>query len=100
MKTTMTLSVAIISLFVLSNLWITASACSAMHNDNSSDPRVMRERHESWLQQNGRKYRNREEWEVRFEIYQANIKFIEFHNSQNYSYKLTDNKFADLTNRV
>ncbi|TKY48910.1 Cysteine proteinase COT44 [Spatholobus suberectus] len=42
---------------------------------------------------------NKEEWEVRFEIYRANVQFIEFYNPQNYSYKLTDNKFADLTNK-
>ncbi|KAJ1417406.1 Peptidase C1A, papain C-terminal [Sesbania bispinosa] len=97
MKTTITLSIAIINILVMCNLWITASP--AMHkNINSTDPKVMRERYESWLKRHGRQYRDKEEWEIRFGIYQANVQFIEFHNSQNYSYKLRDNKFADLTN--
>ncbi|KAH1144183.1 hypothetical protein AAZX31_12G196700 [Glycine max] len=97
MKTTITL-VAIINLLVLCNLWITASACPAKHNDNSSDSEVMRMRYESWLKKYGQKYRNKDEWEFRFEIYRANVQFIEVYNSQNYSYKLMDNKFVDLTN--
>lgn len=98
MKTSITLSVAILNLLIVCNLWITASAYPTMQKNDSIDPKVMRKRYESWLKQHGRQYRDREEWEVRFGIYQANVEFIEFHNSQNYSYKLTDNKFADLTN--
>ena len=99
MKTTKTLSIAILYVFVVCNLWITASACPETHKNNSSEAhKVMRRRYESWLKRHGRQYKNKEEWEVRFAIYQANVKFIELTNSQNDSYKLTDNKFADLTN--
>ncbi|OIW21007.1 hypothetical protein TanjilG_27352 [Lupinus angustifolius] len=69
-----------------------------MHKNTSSDTQAMKRRYESWMKQHGRKYKDKEEWEVRFGIYQANVKFIESINSQNYSYKLKDNKFADLTN--
>jgi C1A family cysteine protease len=92
MKTTITLSIVIL------NLWITASACPAMHKKNSTNPAVMKKRYETWLKRYGRHYRDKEEWEVRFDIYQSNVQYIEFYNSQNYSYKLKDNRFADLTN--
>nr|AIA26572.1 cysteine protease [Cicer arietinum]AJA74417.1 cysteine protease [Cicer arietinum] len=95
MKTTITLT---LSFAVICNLWITASAYPAMHKNVSTDPEVMKKRYETWLKRHGRHYRNREEFEVRFDIYQSNVEFIEFYNSQNYSYKLTDNRFADLTN--
>ncbi|KAG5047386.1 hypothetical protein JHK86_016792 [Glycine max] len=41
---------------------------------------------------------NKEEWEIRFVIYQANVEYIGCKKSQKNSYNLTDNKFADLTN--
>ncbi|PQM38635.1 zingipain-2 [Prunus yedoensis var. nudiflora] len=42
--------------------------------------------------------KNREEAKYRFGVYKSNIEFVDFVNSQNLSYKLTDNKFADITN--
>jgi C1A family cysteine protease len=95
MTSTITLSIVILNL-VLCNLWKTATP--AMHTKISTDPEVMKKRYETWLKRHGRHYGNREEWEVRFDIYQSNVQFIEFHNSRNHSYKLTDNRFADLTN--
>ncbi|TKY66792.1 Senescence-specific cysteine protease SAG39 [Spatholobus suberectus] len=96
--TTTTLSYAIFSLLILCNAWISASKCPPTHKYNSSNLEVMRVRFERWLKQYGRNYKDKEEWEVRFGIYQANLKFIECKNSQKNSYNLTDNKFADLTN--
>ncbi|PQM41613.1 zingipain-2 [Prunus yedoensis var. nudiflora] len=58
----------------------------------------MKERYERWLQKYGRIYKNREEAKYRFGVYKSNIEFVDFVNSQNLSYKLTDNKFADITN--
>lgn len=77
MKTTITL-VAIINLLVLCNLWITASACP----ENSSDSEIRRKRYESWLKEYARKYGNKDQWEVHFEIYRVNVHFIEVYNSQ------------------
>ncbi|XP_061375419.1 zingipain-2-like [Gastrolobium bilobum] len=97
--TATTLTYAIFNLLIVCNLWISASECPTMHkNDSSHHPEVMRKRFESWLKQNDRQYKDSEEWEVRFGIYQANVQIIECYNSQNHSYNLTDNKFADLTN--
>ncbi|KAE9588577.1 putative actinidain [Lupinus albus] len=98
MNITIKFGSVILNLLLLFNLWITSSASNAMHKNSSSDAQAMRRRYESWMKQHGRQYKDKEEWEVRYGIYQANVKFIEFINSQNYSYKLKDNKFADLTN--
>lgn len=98
MKTTIKLSIVILNLVFVCNLWITASSSPAMNKKKSTNPEVMKKRYETWLKRYRRHYRDGEEWEVRFDIYQSNVQFIEFYNSKNYSYKLTDNRFADLTN--
>ncbi|KAG6407078.1 hypothetical protein SASPL_130060 [Salvia splendens] len=59
---------------------------------------VMEKRYKTWLKQHGKTYNSKDEWNMRFGIYQSNLKFIEFVNAQNLSYKLTDNEFADMTN--
>ncbi|CAN0896733.1 Senescence-specific cysteine protease SAG12 [Linum grandiflorum] len=58
----------------------------------------MEERHNKWMTKHGRTYKNRDEHLSRFQIYQSNVRLIQHVNSLNLSYKLTDNKFADLTN--
>ncbi|RDX68343.1 hypothetical protein CR513_52675, partial [Mucuna pruriens] len=98
MTTTTLITYAIFNLLILCNAWISASECLAMHKYNSSNLEAMKVRFERWLKQYDRNYKDKEEWEARFGIYQANIKFIECTNSQKNSYNLTDNKFADLTN--
>lgn len=59
---------------------------------------VMEKRYKNWMKQHSKTYENKEEWNMRFGIYQSNLKYIEFINAQNLSYKLTDNQFADMTN--
>lgn len=58
---------------------------------------ALRERFEKWCQTHGVVYGGKEEWLRRFQIYKTNLQHIDHHNSLNLSYKLTDNKFADLT---
>ncbi|KAK6134300.1 hypothetical protein DH2020_031923 [Rehmannia glutinosa] len=58
----------------------------------------MEKRYRDWLKRCGHKYKSRDEWNLRFGIYQSNVEFIEFVNSQNLPYNLTDNQFADMTN--
>ncbi|KAG4971959.1 hypothetical protein JHK85_038380 [Glycine max] len=89
MKTTITLSVPIINLLVLSNLWITASACP----ENSSDSEIRRKRYESWLKEYARKYGNKDQWEVHFEIYRTVIDWGE----SGYSRMKHDTKDKDGT---
>ncbi|XP_047947058.1 ervatamin-B-like [Salvia hispanica] len=58
---------------------------------------VMERRYNTWLKQHGKTYYSKDEWNMRFGIYQSNLKFINFVNAQNLSYTLTDNEFADMT---
>ncbi|KAK9051653.1 hypothetical protein SSX86_028281 [Deinandra increscens subsp. villosa] len=59
----------------------------------------MSEKHDLWMAQHGRVYKNDAEKEMRFNIFKKNVKFIESFNSfENRSYKLAINKFADRTN--
>ncbi|KAG6722750.1 hypothetical protein I3842_03G175900 [Carya illinoinensis] len=85
-------------LLILLILWIPLRALSEKYTPPVYDPKAMRERYESWLERHRRTYKSQQEWEMRFGIYQCNVQFIDYTNSQNLSFKLTDNKFADLTN--
>lgn len=96
--TTTTLAYAIFNLLILCNALISASTSECPQKSNSSNLEAMRVKFERWIKQYGRNYKGKEEWEVRFGIYQANVEYIECKNSQKNSYNLTDNKFADLTN--
>nr|KYP68505.1 Ananain [Cajanus cajan] len=59
----------------------------------------MQERHEQWIAQYGRVYKNHQEKELRYKIFEQNVKHIEaFNNEGNKSHKLGINQFADLTN--
>lgn len=58
----------------------------------------MEERHEKWMAQFGRVYKDAAEKAYRFEIFKANVEYIESVNSAgNRKYKLGANQFADLT---
>ncbi|EEF37274.1 zingipain-2 [Ricinus communis] len=86
-------------LITLCTLWIPSIARSEIHSlPIDSAPTAMKVRYDKWLEQYGRKYDTKDEYLLRFGIYHSNIQFIEYINSQNLSFKLTDNKFADLTN--
>ncbi|KAK9676875.1 hypothetical protein RND81_11G107000 [Saponaria officinalis] len=80
-------------------LWIYSKANAVVLNPPTSyDREVMEERYKKWMEENKKKYNGVREWEERFGIYQSNVQFIDYVNSQNFSYKLTDNQFADMTN--
>ncbi|KAJ0051522.1 hypothetical protein Pint_02375 [Pistacia integerrima] len=85
-------------LFVLWVTWMPSGARSGNNRPEDYDPSSMQERYERWLARNGKEYATRDEWEMRFGIYSSNVQFIDLINSQNLSFKLTDNQFADLTN--
>ncbi|CAI0449048.1 unnamed protein product [Linum tenue] len=61
-------------------------------------PKDMETRYRQWLSKHRRKYGSKAEYNHRFQIYQSNVHLIDHINSQNLSFKLTDNRFADLTN--
>lgn len=55
-------------------------------------------RYAKWQERYNRTYEDNKEWEYRLGVYKSNVEYIEYVNSQNLSYKLVDNKFADMTN--
>ncbi|XP_021907684.1 zingipain-2-like [Carica papaya] len=57
------------------------------------------EKHQQWVEKHGRVYKDNAEKEMRFKIFQDNIKYIENSKiARNQSYQLSLNKFADMTN--
>ncbi|KAA8547147.1 hypothetical protein F0562_003587 [Nyssa sinensis] len=62
-----------------------------------SDQEVMGMYH-WWLAKHRKAYNGLGEKEKRFEIFKDNLRFIDEHNSENRTYKVGLNRFADLTN--
>lgn len=59
----------------------------------------MLERHEQWMTQYGRVYKDEAEKYMQFQIFKDNIKFVqEFNKDGKQSYKLGINEFADQMN--
>lgn len=59
----------------------------------------MQERHEQWMTQYGRVYKDASERQKRFEIFKENVERIDSFNRGNEKpYRLGVNQFADLTN--
>ncbi|KAJ8749391.1 hypothetical protein K2173_018882 [Erythroxylum novogranatense] len=85
-------------LVIICTLLIPSTAWTEEKKSPKYDNREMEERYKQWMTQHGRKYKSRDEYLLRFGIYQSNIQIIDEINSQNLSFRLTDNKFADLTN--
>ncbi|KAH7567462.1 hypothetical protein JRO89_XS07G0076900 [Xanthoceras sorbifolium] len=54
--------------------------------------------YEAWLVKHGKVYNALGEKEKRFEIFKDNLRFIDEHNSDNRTYKVGLNQFADLKN--
>lgn len=52
-----------------------------------------------WLAKHGKTYNGLEENDKRFGIFKDNLMFIDEHNSENRTYKVGLNRFADLTNK-
>ncbi|CAL5028638.1 unnamed protein product [Urochloa decumbens] len=64
----------------------------------SDDPAMMA-RHEQWMAKYSRSYKDDAEKSQRFEVFKANVKFIEsFNAAGNRKFWLGVNQFADLTN--
>ncbi|VAI61907.1 unnamed protein product [Triticum turgidum subsp. durum] len=63
-----------------------------------SDDLSMVTRHESWMVQYGRVYKDDAEKVQRFGVFKANVGFIELFNAKNHKFYLGINQFADVTN--
>ena len=59
---------------------------------------TMVERHEQWMAKFNRVYKDGTEKEHRYEVFKANVAFIESFNAGNHKFWLSVNQFTDLTN--
>lgn len=84
-------------LLLLSLLGIWASTVASSRTMITPVP--MSVRHEQWIAQYGRVYKDAAEKERRFKIFKENVEYIEHvNNAGNRKYKLGINQFTDLTN--
>ncbi|KAL6659700.1 hypothetical protein ACP70R_002529 [Stipagrostis hirtigluma subsp. patula] len=58
---------------------------------------AMKARHKKWMAQHGRTYEDEAEMARRFEVFKANVDFIDRSNSAGKKYRLATNEFADMT---
>ncbi|KAG9144403.1 hypothetical protein Leryth_017540 [Lithospermum erythrorhizon] len=73
--------------------------CSYQADSRSLQEESMIVRHEQWMAQHGRSYKDIEEKAKRFSIFKNNVEYIDaVNNAGTRTYKLGVNKFADLTN--
>ncbi|KAM7503362.1 hypothetical protein LguiB_002266 [Lonicera macranthoides] len=86
------------TLLILWVLFMLSSTSLLEAKTSKYDPKTMMDRYMNWLKQHGKGYQDRDEFQLRFGIYQSNVQFINYVNSQNLTYKLIDNQFADMTN--
>lgn len=74
-------------------------ALSYQITSNEQDNVSIREKFKDYMATYGRVYESEVEQAKRFEIFKANVEFIEtFNNAENRSHKLAINMFTDLTN--
>ena len=63
-----------------------------------NDDLSMVAKHENWMAQYGRVYKDTTEKVRGFEVFKANVEFIDTFNAQNHKFWLGVNQFADITN--
>ncbi|GJN36596.1 hypothetical protein PR202_gb25472 [Eleusine coracana subsp. coracana] len=90
----MTISKTLLLAAVLGFAFFCSAALAARE---LSDDLAMAARHEQWMAQYGRVYKDAEEKAQRFDVFKANVKFIESFNAGSHKYWLGINQFADLT---
>ncbi|XP_073157590.1 senescence-specific cysteine protease SAG39-like [Henckelia pumila] len=79
---------------------IALEVCAFQAIARSTPDGHMAERHDEWMKQHERVYKDDAEKAKRFKIFQANLEYIEsFNAAGTQTYKLAANQFADLTNQ-
>ncbi|GLU20067.1 hypothetical protein SLE2022_362820 [Rubroshorea leprosula] len=82
-----------VTLSILLFLFFALSSAATLRTDDE-----VRRMYTSWLAKHGKTYNGIGEEEKRFQIFKDNLRFVDEHNSQNRTYRLGLNRFADLTN--
>ncbi|KAF9588136.1 hypothetical protein IFM89_007612 [Coptis chinensis] len=103
MATVIARKTVFLAFLIVFALWIPLSSCKTHQkhigvSNPMDDKEPIIERYQQWMARHGRKFAGKNEWLHRFRIYRSNVHFIDQINSQNFTYELTDNQFADLTN--
>ncbi|XP_047333083.1 zingipain-2-like [Impatiens glandulifera] len=100
--TTPATTTTILLLFFLATLSLVMADMSIMEYDNKhpsksrSDEEIMNI-YKTWMTKHGKAYNGIEESEKRFNIFKDNLLFVDVHNSEERTYKVGLNMFADLT---
>lgn len=98
---TLAMVVLLFTTFVLSSaLDMSIVSNNVVYGENSTGRTdgELRAMYEAWLVKHGKACNGLGEKEKRFDIFKDNLRFIDEHNTQNLSFKLGLNRFADLTN--
>ncbi|XP_074591601.1 senescence-specific cysteine protease SAG39-like [Curcuma longa] len=86
-------------LVVLAALFAVISSTAWGRKLSDPESTSMAERHERWMEQHGRVYRDDAEKQLRFDIFKSNVEFIDsFNAAGKRKYSLGVNQFADMTN--
>lgn len=89
---------ASITVLVLVILGTCASQAMSRRILEASTIDPIAQKHEQWMAEHGRTYKDNEEKQKRLQIFKDNMDFVNKVNEGNRTYKLSANKFADLTN--
>ncbi|KAF7091546.1 hypothetical protein CFC21_094114 [Triticum aestivum] len=90
---------AISKALILSILGCLCFCSSVLAARELNDDLSMVARHESWMVQYNRVYKDTTEKAQRFQVFKANVGFIESFNTENCKFYLGINQFTDLTNK-
>ncbi|XP_031268261.1 senescence-specific cysteine protease SAG39-like [Pistacia vera] len=82
----------LLAVVLVLGVWVSQSWSRSLHEA------TLNERHEIWMAQYGRVYKDNAEKEMRFKIFLDNLEYVESVNREGRPYKLGLNEFADLTN--
>ncbi|XP_042022640.1 senescence-specific cysteine protease SAG39-like [Salvia splendens] len=84
---------------LLTSSFVLLQLCASLAAARTAPHASMIERHEKWMVENGRVYKDEAEKVKRFNIFKENVEYIEsFNEAASRPYKLAVNRFADLTN--
>jgi hypothetical protein len=94
----MSVSLLVLAVLVMGSVCTAPRALAARELAGAEDAAAMAVRHEKWMEEHGRTYKDEAEKARRLEIFRANAKLIDsFNAAGKNSHRLATNRFADLT---
>ena len=84
---------------VIIAIFIVSGTLASQATSHALSEASIAQKHEQWMAKHGRVYPNSAEKERRFAIFRKNVEFVEkFNKKGNKTYKLSINKFSDMSN--